>query len=279
MYKRLKEYGFNTENLVYTIAEIGINHGGDIAVAKALIDSAAKTGVDAVKFQTYITEKRVPEGNQTLFDILKKCELPFEAFDDLKKHAESLGLTFFSTPFDKESIDYLESIHCDLYKIASFDVVNQKLLAKIAGTKKTVIMSVGMANMEEIKTAYSILEKSTEKIAILHCVSAYPTLEKDANLSAVHYLKEQFPCIIGQSDHTNGIDVPLFAVAAGAQVVEKHYKIDDQMDCIDAPVSITEHQMTNLVAEIRRLETVFGGSRLITNPAEEGTRQFRRKSQ
>ena len=133
--KNLKKYGFSTDNKVYVIAEIGLNHGGDINTAKQLIDSASRTGVDAVKFQTYLTEKRVPK-NSPIFDILKKCELPFEAFKELKDYTETYNIEFFSTPFDEESVDFLESINCALYKVASFDVVNYKLLSKIADTKR-----------------------------------------------------------------------------------------------------------------------------------------------
>lgn len=276
--KRLKDYGFKTENRTYVIAEIGINHGGDIDIAKKLIESAARTGVDAVKFQTYLTEKRAPKGNQAIFDILKKCELPLAAFKELKRHAEGQKVAFFSTPFDVESIKCLESIGCEMYKISSFDVVNQQLLKAVASMGKTVVMSVGMSELQEIKAAYKILRQKTNQIAILHCISAYPTQEKDANLSVIYELREAFDCVIGQSDHTPKIVVPLYAVAAGAQVIEKHYKIDDRMQCVDAPVSITEKQTGMMVAEIRRIETMFGNGQMGLRQAEKGAEIFRRIS-
>lgn len=275
--KKLKEYGFNTENRTYVIAEIGINHGGNVGVAKKLIDSAAKTGCDAVKFQTYITEKRVPQ-DSPIFDILKKCELPLSAFGELKEHASQCNLCFFSTPFDEESLTCLQEIGCDLYKVASFDVVNHKFLSLIAQTEKPVILSVGMANIDEIKSAYRILQNGTEKIALLHCVSAYPTQGQDANLAAIYELQDKFDCVIGQSDHTNDIQVPLYAVAAGAQIIEKHYKIDETMDCVDGPVSITQKYMTEMVREIRRIECIFGDRKVGMSRAQEGTKQFRRYS-
>ncbi len=276
--KNLKDIGFNTDNATYIIAEIGINHGGDVEVAKQLIDSAAKTGVDAVKFQTYLTEQRAPAGNQEVFDILKKHELPFEAFQELKNHTKQYNLDFFSTPFDNESVDYLDSIDCDLYKIASFDVVNHKLLRRLAATGKPVIMSVGMSNLDEIKAAYEILQEGTSNIVILHCISSYPTQEDDANLAAMVKLQREFDCVIGQSDHTNDIEVPLMAVAAGAQVLEKHFKIDEQMDCIDSPVSITENQMKKLVRETRRIEKIFGSGKLGVREAEGDAVPFRRRT-
>jgi len=274
--RNLREYGFKSNNKVYVIAEIGVNHGGDIGLAKELIDSAAKTGADAVKFQTYTTEKRTHKGSP-IFDILKKCELPYDAFSDLKDYTEKCGLEFFSTPFEEEAVDYLESIGCDMYKIASFDVVNMGLLLKIARTKKSVIMSVGMSNLEEIRKAYEILSRETSRISLLHCISAYPTRAKDANLAAIYKLKMEFDCLIGQSDHTDDITIPLYAVAAGAQVIEKHYRIDEAMDCVDAPVSITEREMKEMVDEIRRLEVSLGDGNLGIREAEKQFEWLRRR--
>ena len=276
--KNLKEYGFNTENRTYIIAEIGINHRGSVEVAKELIDSAVRAGVDAVKFQTYLTEKRAPKGNEEIFKILKDLELPFEAFKELKEYANQYNVDFFSTPFDTESVEYLESIGTDLYKIASFDIVNHQLLKDVAKTGKPVILSVGMSNLEEIKEAYKILSTGTKNIAILHCISSYPTDEKDARLSNIYSLQNEFDCIIGQSDHTNDIFVPLCAVSAGAQILEKHYKVDDSFDCIDSPVSITENQMKKLVEETRRIERIFGNEEFGVRETEKGIVQFRRKS-
>jgi N,N'-diacetyllegionaminate synthase len=276
--KNLREYGFNTDNKTYVIAEIGINHGGDLDLAKRIIYSASKTGCDAVKFQTYLTEKRAPKGNQEVFDILKKCELPFSDFEILKNHSQNYGLDFFSTPFDKESIECLESIDVDLYKVASVDVVNKQLLQELAKTDKPVIMSVGMANLEEIREAHAVIKTTSNNLAILHCISAYPTEEKDANLGAIRILQDEFSdCVIGQSDHTSGIKVPLYAVALGSQIIEKHFKIDDEMDCIDAAVSITEKQTKRLVDEIRILEMILGSEEVDLTVAEKDSYAFRRK--
>ena len=276
--KKLRDFGFNTDNRTYIIAEIGINHRGDINIAKKLIDSAVRSGVDAVKFQTYITEQRAPKGNSEVFKILKDLELPFEAFKELKDYASKYDVDFFSTPFDKESVDYLESIGTDLYKIASFDIVNHQLLREVAKTGKPVIMSVGMSNLDEIEDAYNILKEGTNSIAILHCISSYPTIEKDSNLSNIYKIQEQYDCIIGQSDHTNDIKVPIYAAAAGAQILEKHFKIDDDFECVDAPVSITEIQMKKMVEEVRDLEKIFGNEDFGLREAEKGAGIFRRPS-
>jgi N,N'-diacetyllegionaminate synthase len=274
--KKLRDFGFNTDNRTYIIAEIGINHRGDINIAKQLIDSAVRSGVDAVKFQTYITEQRAPKGNDEVFKILKDLELPFEAFKELRDYAKQYSVDFFSTPFDKESVEYLESIGTDLYKIASFDIVNHQLLRAVAKTGKPVIMSVGMSNLDEIEDAYNILKEGTDCIAILHCISSYPTIEKDSKLSNIYKIQEKYNCIIGQSDHSNDIKVPIYAAAAGAQILEKHFKIDNNFECVDAPVSITEVQMKKLVEEVRGLEVIFGKENFGIRSSEEQTAVFRR---
>ena len=275
--KDLKSYGFNTNNNTYIIAEIGINHNGDINLAKKLIESAANSGVDAVKFQTYLTEKRAPK-DSPIYDILKRCELPFESFLELKSHAKKHDVEFFSTPFDEESVDYLESINVNLYKIASFDIVNTKLLKRISKISKPIILSVGMSNIDEISFAYDILRSNNKNIALLHCISSYPTDEKDSNISVIPKLIESFDCVIGQSDHTNDIQVPLYSVCSGAQILEKHFMIDENMKCVDSPVSITQKQMKKLVKETRRIEKIMGSSHLKTRDCEKGALTFRRKS-
>ena len=275
----LKQFGLKTENPTYIIAEVGINHSGNIDVAKKLIDSAARTGCDAVKFQTYITEKRAPNADENIKSLLKRCELPFNDFAILKKHSEEQNLQFFSTPFDNESVDYLESINTDLYKIASFDVENKIFLTKIAKTNKPILMSVGMVDLNKVQLAYKLITDFNKKLAILHCVSSYPTKEIQANLGILNVLKDKFSnCIIGHSDHTIGIKVPLYAVATGARILEKHYKIDEDMDCVDKTVSISEDQMKKLVKETRLFEKIIGNSKKAIIDDEKGSLQFKRYS-
>ena len=278
--KKLRNFGFESDNDTFVIAEIGINHGGSLEVAKRLIDSAARTGCDAVKFQTYITEKRVPSGHQSIFNVLKECELPPHAFKDLKQHAVEAGLQFFSTPFDEESIEILESIGIEFYKVASFDVANESLLKALAETGKPVMMSIGMADLPDIRRAYEILSAGEKRgLGLLHCVSAYPTREEDTHLGVIPRLQESFPhCVIGYSDHTNDIKIPLYAVAMGAQIIEKHFRINESMSCVDAPVSISENQMKKMVEEIRLLETIQGDKKFGVRGVEKETEIFRRKN-
>tara|TARA_R110002153_G_scaffold185019_1_gene338174 strand:- start:5579 stop:6382 length:804 start_codon:yes stop_codon:yes gene_type:complete len=263
-------------NKTYIIAEIGINHMGNMDKAKQLIDAAVRSGVDAVKFQTYITENRAPKNNTQIFDILKQCELPFECFKELKEYSDSKDIEFFSTPFDEQSVDYLKSIGITKHKIASFDITNHKLLKYIGNNSDTLIMSTGMANIKEIREACGVLDDtSVVDVSLLHCVSAYPTNEIDANLDAILTLKSIFPKkIIGHSDHTPDIKVPLYAVACGAKVIEKHFMIEKE--CVDAPVSINEEQMTTLVKEVRLLEKILGTGSLGMTQAQKGTKIFRR---
>lgn len=275
--KTIKDLGIPSKGDVFFIAEIGINHGGDINIAKKLIDAAVEAGVDAVKFQTYRTETRTAK-DSPIFGILKKCELPFEAFKELKDYSEKKGVIFFSTPFDEASVDYLESIGVLLYKIASFDVANKPLLEKIASTGKPIILSVGMSQIDEIDTAKTLLEKGGSKLALLHCVSAYPTEEKDSNLAAIYELRKHFSdVLIGQSDHTNDIFVPMLAVAAGACILEKHFKVSDAMDCVDGVVSISTEKMKELISQVRRVENILGEGKIEISNIEKDLLWLKRK--
>lgn len=276
MFRDLTHHGYSTKNRFYTIAEIGINHGGSLDKALKLIDSAAKTGVNSVKFQTYITEKRVSK-DSSIFDILKSCELKMSDFELLKKHSNSCGLDFFSTPFDDESVDCLLALDIPFFKVASFDTVNHSLLKKLSEQKTPVIMSTGMSNLDEVKKALDILGNDI-MVTLLHCVSSYPTLEVDANLSVIDFLKENFECVVGQSDHTPDIKTSLYAFLRGAQVLEKHFKIDDNFECIDGSVSITETQMKRLVENLYEADRILGDNSFCATDAEKETLKYRRFS-
>lgn len=260
----------------YVIAEIGINHGGEKEVGFKLIDAAVEAGVDAVKFQTYITEKRTPK-DSPIFGILKKCELPFDAFKEFKEYSEKKKVQFFSTPFDNDSFDYLESINVPFYKIASFDVTNSAFLEKVARAAKPVILSVGMSNLEEIKKSCEIFDRNQATPVLLHCITSYPNVEEESHLRAIRTLREEFDYVIGQSDHTPDIAAPLYAAAIGASVLEKHFKIDANMNCVDAPVSIDKLQMARLVKELRRLEKMLGKPEVEIREVEKQYQWLRRR--
>lgn len=278
---KLNDFGFKTNRSTYLVAEIGINHGGNIKIAKDLVVSAASTGCDAVKFQTYISEKRAPKNKfPDLFNLLKTCELTFSEFEELKMLCNEKNIEFISTAFDEESIEFLDSIDMKIFKISSFDLLNHKLLEKVANLNKTVITSVGMGTEQEIDNAYKVLSKNKKsKNVILHCISAYPTKVEDAQLTQINILKNRYKeCVIGQSDHTNDIVVPCYAIAAGAQIIEKHYKLDDNMDCVDSAVSITEGQMALLVNKVRNIEKMFGMPKRLLSFQEKEVLKYRRKN-
>ena len=173
----------------FLIAEAGINHGGNLSSAIKLVDKAKYCGVDAIKFQTYKTEKRVKRNSQ-IFNILKKCELSYEDFYEIKNYCDKKKILFFSTPFDVESVNFLKKIKVKLFKIASFDIGNTVLLKEVAKTKKPVIISTGMSSMHEIKNAIKCVKKYHSKIVVLHCVSGYPTPDREAHLERINILKK-----------------------------------------------------------------------------------------
>lgn len=276
----LKNFNFNTNNNTYIIAEIGINHSGSLKKAMEIVCSASKTGCDAVKFQTYISEKRAPKNHfPELHDIIKSCELSLADFEKIKLYCDDLGVEFISTPFDEESIDFLNSIGMNIFKISSFDLINLKLINKIASLGKTNILSTGMGMQKEIDSACKILSENPNcKNALLYCVSSYPTHHKDSNLISISHLKQRYKdFIIGLSDHTSDIKVPSYGVVLGAQIIEKHFKINEDMDCVDQSVSITEKQMKNLVTDIRFIEEALGKQKQDLVASEKDAIKYRRK--
>ncbi|MSR78069.1 MAG: hypothetical protein EXS63_07590 [Candidatus Omnitrophica bacterium] len=263
--------GFKT----FVIAEIGINHNGEIETARQLIEKAHQSGANAVKFQTYITEKRVPK-DSPIYGILKQCEFGEKDFTQLQRIAGNLGVTFFSTPFDAESVALLEKLDAGLYKIASFDITHDELLECVAATQKPVIISRGMANAEEVDAAIRIIEKHGSPYALLHCISAYPTPPEQANLNVIKTLRERYECPVGYSDHTLGFRVPVLAVAAGAMIIEKHFTLSKTMAGPDHSLSADPRDMMEMVQSIREVEKILGDYELKTYPAESGTLIYRR---
>lgn len=271
-----REIGKNKK--VFITAEIGINHNGDIEIAKKLIKAAKDAGTDAVKLQSYITEKRV-EKDSPIFGILKKCELSFRQQRELFEYANSQNIIIYSTPFDDESIDFLESINCVCYKIASFDVTNLKIIYKVSKTKKPVIISRGMANRKEIDSAVNIIKKNMAKFAILHCISAYPVkFLKDLNLRTIRVLSEIYKCPCGFSDHTIGIEATKYAVSSGAELIEKHFTLSKNMDGPDHSISAEPQEMKKMVSEIREIESMLGEEVWKPIEVEKNILQYRRFS-
>lgn len=279
--------------MVYIIAEIGCNHNGDIALAKKMIDEAANCGVDAVKFQTFKADKLIskyaPKANyqkvttgeeESQLEMTRKLELSQVEYLELKSYAEKLDLEVFSTPFDDESLDFLIETEMPIYKISSGDLTNLPFLEKIGALKKKVILSTGMANLEEIKAAVSILERNgTTDITILHCTTEYPTAFSDVNLRVLSTFEKLFPnYAIGYSDHTIGYEVPIAAAALGAVVIEKHFTLDNNLPGPDHRASATPDILKRLVEGIRHIEQALGSFEKEPVAAELANREAARKS-
>lgn len=279
------------DNNCFIIAEAGVNHNGDINIAKKLIDAAVEAGVDAIKFQTFkadnLVTKEAPKadyqkyttGNGNQYEMLKKLELSIDDHILLKKYCEDKGIIFISTPFDFESVDLLEEIDVPLYKISSGDLTNLPLLKYIGQKNRPIILSTGMANLGEVEEAvYTIKEVGNENIILLHCTSNYPTEYNDVNLKAMQTMKEAFKLPVGYSDHTIGIEVPIAAVTLGAQIIEKHFTLDKNMAGPDHPASLESDELKNMVTSIRNIEKAMGDGIKKCGKSEEKSKLVSRKS-
>lgn len=279
------------KNHVFVIAEAGVNHNGNIDIAKKLVDAAILAGADAIKFQTFKAEnlvtKNAPKakyqksntggGNQ--YNMLKKLELSMGKHIILKDYCEKRGIMFISTPFDFESVDLLEKIDIPLYKVSSGDLTNIPLLKYISKLNKPMIISTGMANLGEVEEVVeAVKESGNSKIILLHCTSNYPTDYEDVNLNAMITLKNAFKLPIGYSDHTKGIEVSMAAVAMGAEVIEKHFTLDKSMEGPDHKASLNPIELKEMISSIRNIERALGDGTKKCNKSEESTRKVARKS-
>lgn len=254
----------NIDENVFIIAEIGNNHEGSYSLAEEMISLAAQSGADAVKFQTIIPEKLVSSTDKARITQLKKFQFTYNEFEKLSKHAEKENIIFLSTPFDLESVDFLNQI-IPAFKIASSDNTFYPLLERIALTGKPIIMSTGLAEIDEIAKSIDLIETAWNNnncqsdLALLHCITNYPVPPEEANLLSINLLKEKFNCIVGYSDHTLGIDASIMAVALGARIVEKHFTIDHNYSGFrDHQLSANPTEMKELVGKIRLAEKFLG---------------------
>lgn len=258
---------------VFIIAEAGVNHNGDINLAKRLIDAAAQSGADAVKFQTFSAElsiskhtqkaayqKMSTDENETQFEMVKKLELTYDEFRELKEYCDEKKILFLSTPDEIESADFLSNLQ-DIFKIGSAEITNLPLLRHIGALGKKIVLSTGMADMDEIKSALEILTQagtSRLDITLLHATTEYPTLMEDVNLKAMVTIGSAFNVNYGYSDHTLGIEVPIAAVAMGAKIIEKHFTLDKSMQGPDHQASLNPQELKEMVKAIRNIETALG---------------------
>lgn len=274
------------------IAEAGVNHNGDLDLALKMAGAAKAAGADIVKYQTFQPEalasqyagkaayqKKTTATGESQLAMLKKLTLPLEGYQQLKARCDEVGITFLSTPFDLESVAFLDGIDMPFWKIPSGEVTNLPYLLAIARTKKPVVMSTGMCEMEEIQTAMDILRgNGTPKITLLHCNTEYPTPYKDVNLRAIAAMRERFGVDIGYSDHTPGIEVPIAAAAMDAVVIEKHFTLDRNMEGPDHKASLEPDEFAAMVTAIRHIEVALGSGEKTVSPSEAKNRDIARKS-
>ncbi len=276
------------------IAEAGVNHNGDINIAKKLIDVATDAQVDYVKFQTFKTElaisknaqkaayqKQTTDNDESQFEMIKKLELDKAAHLELISYCQKKNIQFLSTPFDLDSIDLLYDLNVPLYKIPSGEITNYPYLKKIAEKKIPVIMSTGMADMQEISEALEVLLHNgltKKQITILHANTEYPTPMQDVNLKAMLSIEKKFGVTVGYSDHTLGIEVPTAAVALGAKVIEKHFTLDRNMSGPDHKASLEPDELKSMVKAIRNIEQAMGDGIKKVSPSELKNKSIARKS-
>jgi N,N'-diacetyllegionaminate synthase len=264
-------------NRTIIIAEAGVNHNGDLERAKELIKVAAKAGADFVKFQTFKADKivskaakkasyqnrNINDGDDSQYNMLKKLEIPNEWYPVLFVLCKEVNIKFLSTGFDNESIDFLNDLPIELFKIPSGELTNKPYLQHIATKKKPVVLSTGMADIKEIKDAVKTLVDaglSVADLAVLHCNTEYPTPMEDVNLMAMLHIQKELNVDIGYSDHTLGIEVPVAAVALGAKVIEKHFTLDRNLTGPDHKASLEPEELVAMVKAIRNIELAISGS-------------------
>lgn len=279
---------------VFIIAEAGVNHNGSIELAKKLIDAAVKAGADAVKFQTFKAEhlvsknaqkaeyqKDTTDAQESQFDMIKKLELDVETHKELMAYCNSRNIMFLSTPFDHDSIELLNDLGLEVFKIPSGEITNLPYLRHIGRLKKRVILSTGMANMDEIKDALDVLTTAgtkKENITVLHANTMYPTPMEDVNLRAMITIRDTFGVACGYSDHTLGIEVDIAAVALGATCIEKHFTLDKNMDGPDHKASLEPDELVAMVKSIRNIESALGSSEKSPSKSERPNMAVARKS-
>lgn len=276
------------------IAEAGVNHNGDLDMARSLIDVAANAGVDLIKFQTFNADRlvtqsaakaeyqnRTTDSDESQYEMLHRLELTRESHEKLIRHCQTRGIGFFSAGFDRQSVDVLVEIGIDRFKIPSGEITNLPYLRHIGHFGRPVILSTGMATLGEIEAALDILERAgtaRDLIAVLHCNTEYPTPMADVNLRAMLTIRDAFKVAVGYSDHTLGIEIPIAAVAMGATVIEKHVTLDRNLPGPDHKASLEPRELKAMVAAIRNVELALGDGVKRPSLSEAKNKPIARKS-
>ncbi|MCM1220809.1 MAG: N-acetylneuraminate synthase [Lachnospiraceae bacterium] len=277
---------------VYIIGEAGVNHNGDLDKAKHLALCAKQAGCDCVKYQTFKAEKIVTQAapmaeyqeknigkKESQYQMLKKLELSYDDFQELYRYCREIEIDFLSSPFDEDSADFLDSLGVSAFKISSGEITNKLLLRHVAQKGKRVFLSTGMSDMDEVEQAVSwIYSAGNKNVVLFHCTSNYPAAYESVNMKAMLVLKEKFQCPVGYSDHTAGIEIPIFAAALGAQVIEKHFTYDKNAEGPDHKASLSPDELTSMVKSIRHIEAAVGDGKKVPSKEELATRELVRKS-
>ena len=280
----------NLKGKPYLIAEISANHNGKLSIAKKLIDLAKSKGADAVKIQTYTADSMTLKSDKnifkirsgiwkghTLWDLYNKAHTPLEWHKELFLYAKKRKIKIFSTPFDEFAVDFLEELHCPIYKVASFEMTDLPLVKKISKTKKPMIISTGMASLEEIEECFDTATANGAKdITLLYCVSNYPSTKKDFNLNNIHILKKKFNCRVGLSDHSLDISIAQAAVAAGAEVFEKHIGYSGQNKGLDVKFSLKGNEIKEFRCAIDETYKLMGKKFFYRKKSENENKRYRR---
>ena len=268
---------------VFIIAEAGVNHNGKMELAYKLVDAAKEAGVDAVKFQIFKSEKLISKStkmadyqkenlkeNISQLDMVKKLELSYEDFIKINEYCKEKGIMFMATPFDNDSLDFLVDIlKADVLKIGSGDLNNYPFLEKVALKNKEIILSTGMSNLSDIEGALDFISQYTDKeVKVLHCTTNYPCPMNEVNLKAMNTIKDAFQVAVGYSDHTLGIEVPIAAVALGAEIIEKHFTLDKTMEGPDHVASLEPNELKEMTKTIRNIEKALGSGIKKPNKSE-----------
>lgn len=274
----------------FIIAEAGVNHNGNISLAKQLIDIAVEARVDAVKFQNFKTEslilKNIPKAqyqkrstpvHESQEEMLRGLELNLRQTKELMDYCTACGITFLTTPYDERTLDELDELSLPAYKIASTDATNLSFIEKVAAKGKPVFISSGMCYLSEIEMALSIINATNPNCALLQCTGNYPATDSEVNLNVIHLFKNRFEILVGFSDHTKGVGAAPHAVAAGAKIIEKHFTIDKSMPGPDHKASLCPKELKKFVSEIRKVERWLGNGFKIPTASEQETRKSLQK--
>lgn len=278
------------KNKIFLIAEISANHCGNFKLAKKLIKCAKTNGANAVKLQTFTPDTMTINSNKkyfkikqglwkgyNLWDLYNKAQTPLKWHKELFRYGKSLGIKVFSTPYDETAVDFLERLHCPIYKISSFEMTDLDLIKKASKTKKPLIISTGMANLDEIETSFKVAKRNGAKdITLLYCVSNYPSSINDFNLNNIKILKDKFKCRVGISDHSTDNRVAIASVACGAEVIEKHIALDNQKKGLDIDFSIKGREIKKLRNDVDIAFNLLGKNIFFRNKNENKSKVFRR---